>query len=156
MHNSNNRANAGHHNGINRMPRRISAQTTAGFTLVELITVIVILGILSVVVIPRFIDRGSVTPSSAQAQVIATARHAQQLGMNQGGGVTMAIDAGNKRLTITHTGSPVVINLPKDISISGPDITYDALGNINTSQTIQINGGQREICISAAGYAYDC
>jgi len=141
-------------------------QRNCGFTLVELIAVIIILGILSVVVIPRFIDRGNVTPGAAQAQVIAAARHAQQLAMNNGGTVLFTTDNSNKRVTITHggSGSPMSIDLPGDITITAANISYDSLGDAHDGSgplsgplTLNItNGITRKVCIETTGYAHDC
>jgi len=141
---------------------RSFAQRHRGFTLVELIAVIIILGILSVVVIPRFIDRGNVSPGSAQAQVIAAARHAQQLAMNNGGNVQLTITPSNQ-LTITHSGSssPESFQLPNDVNIaingSNP-VSYNALGDTVGGQVdIDItNGITRCVRIEITGYAHDC
>ncbi|TDY03839.1 prepilin-type N-terminal cleavage/methylation domain-containing protein [Thiohalophilus thiocyanatoxydans] len=164
MNVSNNRAGAGPRSVTD--PMRPFAQRHRGFTLVELIAVIIIIGILAVVLIPRFIDRGSVTPGAAQAQVIAAARHAQQLAMNNGGNVLFATDNSNKRVTITHggSGSPMTIDLPDDITITAANISYDSLGDAHDSSgalsgplTLSIaNGITRQVCIETTGYAHGC
>lgn len=152
-------------NVIDPMTRHLPTTNTAGFTLVELIAVIIILGILSVVAISRFIDRGNVTPSSAQAQVISAARHAQQLAMNQGGGVILTTNNSSKQVTITPgSGTPITTSLPGDISITSANISYDALGDAHDGSgplsgplTLNItNGITRRVCIEPTGYAHDC
>lgn len=160
MNVNNNRAGTGPRSVTDSM--RPFAQRDRGFTLVELIAVIIIIGILSVVLIPRFIDRGSVTPGAAQAQVIAAARHAQQLAMNEGGGVSLAISNTSKAVTISHNGSDIVVSLPKDIALSPTSFTvnYDGLGNTisgTTSSPLEIkNGITRKVCVETTGYAHDC
>lgn len=164
MNFNNNRAGAAPHSVTDPMPS--FAQRHRGFTLVELIAVIIILGILSVVVISRYIDRGSVTPSSAQAQVISAARHAQQLAMNNGGNVLFTTDNSNKRVTITHggSGSPKTFDLPGDITITAANISYDSLGNaydgsgpLSGPLTLNVtNGITRCVRIQSTGYAHDC
>lgn len=54
-----------------------------GFTLVELITVVVLLGIISVVAIPRFFDRGAYDSRAFHDQVISTLRYAQKAAIAQ-------------------------------------------------------------------------
>lgn len=144
------------------MYRSLPTRATAGFTLVELIAVIIILGILSVMVVSRYIDRGSVTPGSAQAQVVSAARHAQQLAMNNGGNVLFTTDNSAKQVVITHggSGSPMTISLPGDINITAVNVSYDALGNALGGPfplTLNItNGITRQVCIESTGYAHDC
>ena len=52
-----------------------------GFTLVELVTVIVLLGIVTAVITPRFISRDSFADYAVRDQIIAAARIAQQRAM---------------------------------------------------------------------------
>ena len=50
----------------------------SGFTLVELITVIIILGFVSVMVLPRMLQPGSFQSRTVQDKLISAAREAQQ------------------------------------------------------------------------------
>lgn len=54
-----------------------------GFTLVELITIIVILGIIAAIAIPRFFDRNVFDSRGFHDQVISTLRHAQKTAIAQ-------------------------------------------------------------------------
>lgn len=54
-----------------------------GFTLVELVTVMVIVGILAVAVIPRFSGRGAYDDRAFRDQVVSTLRYAQKLAIAQ-------------------------------------------------------------------------
>ena len=61
------------------MPLEISLrQRVKGMTVVELITVILILGILAAAVLPRFIDRGAFDQRGFRDQVISSVRFARQ------------------------------------------------------------------------------
>jgi MSHA pilin protein MshC len=62
-----------------------------GFTIVELIVVIVLLGIVSAMLIPRFLEPSAFEVASAQDAVITTLRAAQQAALGRDG-VTFEID----------------------------------------------------------------
>ena len=64
------------------MNSRINNQVR-GFTLVELITIIIILGIIGAVAAPRFFDRNVFASRGFHDQVIATLRHAQKTAIAQ-------------------------------------------------------------------------
>ena len=51
--------------------RRSKVRNQKGFTLIEIIAVLVILGILAAVVIPRFMDLTSVASDKAAMQAVA-------------------------------------------------------------------------------------
>lgn len=67
---------------VTAMNSRINNQVR-GFTLVELITIIIILGILAGIAIPRFFDRNVFASRGFHDQVIATLRHAQKTAIAQ-------------------------------------------------------------------------
>ena len=55
----------------------------SGFTVTELITVIVIIGIMSAAVVPRFFDRGTFDSLGFYDQTISTLRYAQKTAISQ-------------------------------------------------------------------------
>ncbi|WJG09711.1 type II secretion system protein [Aliiglaciecola sp. LCG003] len=64
------------------MRNSLQAKHTLGFTLVELIVVILLLGILTVLVAPRFQSKGSVVEYTYQSRLISALRTMQQRAMN--------------------------------------------------------------------------
>lgn len=68
-------------------------QKLRGFTIIELITIIIILGILAAIAAPRFFDRNVFASRGFHDQVIATLRHAQKTAIAQRRFVCVAFSA---------------------------------------------------------------
>ena len=142
------------------LPRRHFA--SRGFTLVELVTVITILGILSAFALPRFLQTSAFESRTIQDQLIRAAQEAQQLAMHKGTGanVQLQVDDGNKRIRIQYTDSGLQIRdtaIPSDITLSNATINYNTLGDAVPVSTIVITGDSvRQVCIESTGYAHTC
>jgi len=76
----------------------------SGFTLLELIVTIVIVGILAVTVASRFANEDAFAVRIEQENLISTLNLAQQLAMT-GRTIAFTIDASNKRYSLTVDGS---------------------------------------------------
>ena len=64
-----------------------------GFTIVELIMVIVILGIISAVALPRFFDRKNFDERFYFEEALSTVRYGQKLAVASGCPIAFQIDA---------------------------------------------------------------
>ena len=137
-------------------------QTTSlqhGFTLVELITVLVILGLIAVAVLPRMLQRDTFETRTAQDTLLSAARQAQQLAMNKAvsANVQLITDNTNKRIRISYTeggAQTIDTSVPDGIDIDDATVSYSKRGDADAAVTIAV--GDRSVCISSAGFAYAC
>ena len=135
--------------------------TQSGFTLVELITVILILGFVSVAVLPRFLQSTPFESRSVQDQLISAARQAQQLAMSKavGANVQLITDNSNHRIRISYSeGGTQTIDtaIPGAVSIGNQTLGYNKRGDLASGSAvdISINSGERNVRIEASGYAH--
>lgn len=108
-----------------------------GFTLVELITTIVVIGIIGVMVVPRFVDLDVFEERTAGDELIAAARYAQQLAMARSTNHRLII-AANSYTVERADGTPVanpngggnytVMVTGTNLVTATPNITFNSLG----------------------------
>jgi len=142
-----------------------------GFTLIELIMVMVIVGILAVFVVPRFFDANVFQSRGFADQVQATLRYAQKEAIAQHQYVCAAFTTNSVTLStgatagcstplLSPTGGQYKINAPAGITFSSPvptGFSFNALGQPtpNSKQTISINGASNSIIVEAeTGYVH--
>lgn len=134
-----------------------------GMTLVEIVVVLVLAGILAAFVIPRFMSTGSYATRAAQDRLIAAARYAQQVAMNEGPGSTVQLVLTGNAYHIDVNGSPITLptggtsqTLPR-VAATAITLSYSPLGG-TTPATITITGSEdaRRVCIEGTGYAHGC
>lgn len=124
---------------------------THGFTIVELITVVILLGILSVTAISRFVEPSAFAPGIVTHAVIVQARAAQQLAASRADAVvTLTVDkagdqwrmrvstdvdgvlstelvaAENTTLTVSSGGAPTLIDATTPLVVR-----FDRLGDLS-------------------------
>lgn len=129
-----------------------------GFTLVELIATIVVIGVLSVVVVPQFMRQDHHGVKIAQDNIIIAFAQAQQIAMAQGEAsvvvTSTSIDVRSAGVSVSWPGASNPYNFPSPARVSsGTGIwQFDKLGRTE-SGTIVIND-QVSITVEASGYAY--
>ena len=148
-----------------------------GFTLIELIMVMVIVGILAVFVAPRFFDANVFKSRGFADQVQASLRYAQKEAIAQHRNVCVAMTASDITLTIASASGaaspcnpplnpPLVIPGQATNKISTPSavitlsytaasFVFDALGKPSVPNTITISGATNNIVVEAeTGYVH--
>jgi len=146
--------------------------------MVELITVMVIAGVLAVVAIPLFFDNNTFQSRGFYDQVISTLRYAQKAAIAQRRFLCATFSANSVTLTydpipfnaITHSTAvcsgnlagpngqtPYAVDAPSGVTLSGSPFNFDALGkpSFATAQTITVSGYATAITIEAeTGYVH--
>ncbi len=129
-----------------------------GFTLVELVIVILLLGILSAVVVPKFFNLNDYRERAAYDEVAGAVRYAQKLAVASGCEVQVSISGSSYALqqhaTDCTTGAfttisnhPVTSNSLAGVTLASTagDFIFDALGRSPSASMIKtrinINGG---------------
>jgi MSHA pilin protein MshC len=138
----------------------LRAKTQRGFTLVELITVIVIVGILAVAAVPRFFDNDVFQARGTADQVIAALRYGQKVAIAQHSyvsvNVTKAANANCGAVLAGLNVNCVILNGVFFNSATPWTKTFDALGRpVPPNVTTVVKVGTTTITIEAeTGYVH--
>ena len=131
--------------------------TSSGFTLAELVMVLVIVSVLAVVAIPAMFSRLTFDTRRFADQVRAAVQYAQKVAVAQRRNVCVTVTASSLSLTQgtsagaacsaavfdVSSGSGFVLNTPSNVSFgAAATITFDALGQTASAATVTVTGDQ--------------
>ena len=148
----------------------------AGFTLIELILVLVLTGALAVVALPAFFDRAGFGEYAIESDLVAAARFAQKTAVASGCDVQFAVSATGYRLSYRAGGSDTSCGngafsvavtdpqgrayagtVPDGVTVSSLNRYFDALGRVRAADGSESGGtisvGTRTITLTGGtGY----
>lgn len=156
----------------------MSYNKQGGFTLVELVTVIILLGILSAVALPKFFDKNTFSERAFFFDTLNAIRYAQKLAVATGCNVQVSISSTSYTLTRQGTstssscpgGSTYSLAVPHPGSGAGSyygsetGITLSStispfyffpLGNASADVILTVNGSKTISVIAKTGFVYD-
>lgn len=146
----------------------IAPSHSSGFTLIELIMVIVIVSILAVAVLPRFADQSIFESRGFHDETLSILRYAQKTAIAQRRTVCVALNATGVTITIdTDTPADGVCNSPptmpntphggSGLTASVASFQFTPLGSTNQANNVNIAiAGSTGITVEAAtGYVHE-
>jgi len=142
------------------MGKEVNVKRQVGFTLIELIAIMIIVGVIAISMSSRM---GPLSSSSVQASrddIVAALFFAQQTSMARG---TIRLVTTATTVSVTENNNPIVVSteaypltLPAGVSVTPRTFVYDKLGH-TTAATITITsttGASATITVEASGYVH--
>jgi MSHA pilin protein MshC len=135
-----------------------------GFTLIELVAVIILVGILSITLFSRFGSAATAPIQSGRDDLIAALFFAQQQAMMRSN-ISLVLTANS--VSVNENGNPIRVSndfypltMPSGVVLPALTLSYDKLGRIPAATQIVVTGSGNSsgvtatIQVDASGYAY--
>lgn len=148
---------------VGLLPLRGAYRGSGGFTLAEMIIVVVILAIAAAMAIPMFSSAGSMKAASAADTIAADLEYAKSMAISRGRSYSVVFDTATESyrvedqdgVVIAHPvkkGFNYVVDFRKESSLSGVDmtsanfggtgsVTFDFLGSPDNGGTVGLSSG---------------
>lgn len=148
-----------------------------GFTLVELVMVIVMLSVLSATALPKFFDKNSFAERAFFSDTLNAVRYAQKLAIASGCSVQVSISSNS--YTLTRQGSSITSSCPGGttyslavphpgsgassysgmesgvtLTSSASSFVFNALGTVSTDATLTVGSSRTISVIAETGFVY--
>lgn len=155
--------------GPNRASRGVFRVTISGYTLLEVVAVLIIAGVLAAVFSSRFIGTSGFIGQTTADKLLVAVRYAEALAQNQDVATTVTVSGSS--FSVTQGGAPVanptlqattfVVPIPAGVTISSTPtntVTFTRPGLPSTAVTFQVAslGPTVQIFVTGSGYAYEC
>lgn len=143
--------------------RNIAFKKSRGFSLIELITVMILLSILSITLFTRMGPVHAAAVQSGRDDVIAALFFAQQQAMMRSKikvvitTNTISVNEGDESIKVSNDYYP--LEMPKGVTLTPATLTYDKLGrttatDITLTGSGNSNGVSAKIRVDVSGYAF--
>jgi MSHA pilin protein MshC len=126
----------------------------SGFTMTELITIMVILGILAAVAVPRFVDNETFQNRAAADQAKAVFRYAQKTAIASHSTVTVNLSNGAQNCSTAVVAGVISCVLPNSVELSGAtSLGFDLMGRpVPNAAASAVVGGTTITIEAETGY----
>ena len=129
-----------------------------GFSLIELITVMILLGVLSVVLFSRLGSTNTAVVQGSRDDLIAAFSLAQQTAMMR---PDITLEITSTSISVNEDGNPIAgsvypLTMPSGVSLApAGTFSFDNLGR-TTAATITVTGtsASAQVNVASSGYAY--
>lgn len=147
--------------------RQKAIAATSGYTLLEVVVVLVIVGVLAAVLAPRFIGTSGFTGQTTADKLLMAARYAEALAQNQGVTTSLTVSAG--AFSVTQNGVAVAdptLQSARFVVPLSPGVTITPLTTVSFTRpgvpsrtptfAVTSKGPAVQVWVTGTGYIYEC